>query len=310
MVMRREAPTRVITVPQSDESPEHGLWMPMDMDDPDMLELFDALDVERLETNVENALVTNASPDVIPPLPLRDQGQPPPCPAVPMGPPSRRPAATPTTSATATEEPRPLRTANRTRQECQHHRRTAAGSNSFIHQIKCKDCGVVLFRTPADAAATPTTSSTTSTCPHHWTTWRGSNRARTVVTRKGSQWILLAEQCPPEERPKCVKEHSRSRLATTTLRRQRQHQHGARAGNPTDLPGLIMVMRRIQELERGTEVPSQRLHEALDLSKQRQLPGVHRWARPRGPLRQPELHPPRDHLEVSADMENQNSIQT
>ena len=147
--MRREAPTRVITVPQSDESPEHGLWMPMDMDDPDMLELFDALDVERLETNVENALVTNASPDVIPPLPLRDQGQPPPCPAVPMDPPSRRPAATPTTSATATEEPRPLRTANRMRQECQHHRRTAAGSNSFIHQIKCKDCGVVLFRTPS-----------------------------------------------------------------------------------------------------------------------------------------------------------------
>ena len=179
-----------------------------------------------------------------------------------MTPSPTRPSTTTATVRTPVPDP--------PRRECQHLRTTAQGSNSFVYQVKCKDCGYVITRArkqPLEATGTSTTSTPAPpTCPHHWTTWRGSN---------GSMRIRTCRDCGHRERFAVEATDERGmqgRQPGLSSQRVNTRYFDDSVPVPKErMAGVTqtfheLVMRRIQDLEDGAEVPAQRLHEALDLA--------------------------------------------
>ena len=267
----------VVLSPAAD-SPQEGMWLPMDTDDPEAQEIMEALTLGAMapETRMinENALATTTA------MPIHDRVPPArtttPATSVAMSaaiplPDREPPASTPdardqrTAGPAVTTTSPPASTA--VRRECQHLRTTAHGSNSFVHQVKCKDCGFIISRTRRDQATPtrPETSPTTTACQHHWTTWRGSN---------GSMRIRTCRDCGYKERFAVAGPHQGIPEPRPHLEDQYERRTAYEENNPIAMdriPGILqtfqdLVVRRVQELENGAEVPSRRLHEALDLS--------------------------------------------
>ena len=241
-----------------------GQWMPMETDDQDWSHLLRALGpAQSSELPLPTPLpiahgatqefgheeVATSSPSVPPPAPGGTWTMP--AGSTPSGPTTTPPV--PPLPTRVPQEPEKV--------PCLRHRTTSSGSNAHYHQVKCKDCGMLLSRTrrlPEQFGTMRPTTTTEGTCRHRWATWKGSNgfvRIRTCgAVPVGTQGAGSAIRQPQP--------------ATTPARMTSYIDDHVELHRDQVLAVLEtydnLVKRRMQDVD-GT-VSSQQLHEALDLA--------------------------------------------